>query len=188
MKYYLATFLLLCIFILNASAQDDEVCGMDINEAWGGDTAALNAFLKTCGRIDTVSLDENNKPTKAKPHHQTIKMVMNTGKILKVDSIFFVADVMPQFPGGEKSMLEHLIKNIHYPVTARDKKVQGRVYVQFIIDRDGKVSRAKVIRGIGGGCDEEALRVVKGMPKWIPGKVNESPVQVQFVLPLYFSS
>jgi TonB family protein len=171
-----------------ASAQDEnETCGMDINEAWGGDTAALNAFLKTCGRIDTVNLDEHSKPTKAKPHHQTIKMVLNTGKVVRVDSIFLVADVMPQFQGGESGLFEYLKKNIHYPANAKANKVQGRVYVQFVIERDGKVSRVKILRGIGSGCEEEALRVIKQMPKWSPGKMHDAPVQVQYNLPVKFT-
>ena len=180
-------FIFLFLISLIASAQDDEVCGMDINEAWGGDTAALNAFLKTCGRIDTVSLDEHSKPTKAKPHHQTIKMVLNTGKVVRVDSIFFVADVMPQFPGGESGLVEYLKKNMHCPASAKAKKVSGRVYVQFIIERDGSVSRLKITRGIGNGCDEESLRVVKQMPKWTPGKMRGEPVQVQYTLPVKFT-
>ena len=180
------------IFLFSISAysfaQDNETCGMDADEAWGGDTAAMNKFLKTCGRIDTVSLDEHNKPTKAKPHHQTIKMVLNTGKVLKVDSIFYVADVMPQFPGGESGLFEYLKKNVHYPASAKAKNIQGRVYVQFIIERDGSVSRAKITRGIGSGCEEESLRVIKQMPKWTPGKMHNAPVQVQYTLPVKFPS
>ncbi|HLG35419.1 MAG TPA: energy transducer TonB [Bacteroidia bacterium] len=180
------TLIFLFMISSNASAQDDEVCGMDINEAWGGDTAALNAFLKTCGRIDTVSFDEHNKPTKTNAHHQTIKMVMNTGKVVRVDSIFFVADVMPQFPEGERKWIEYLRKTLQYPSKAKANKVSGRVYVQFVIERDGKVSRAKIIRGIGSGCEEEALRVIKAMPKWTPGKMRGEPVQVQMSMPVNF--
>jgi len=187
MKHLSATFLFLLAILLNVSAQDDEVCGMDINEAWGGDTAALNAFLKTCGRIDTVNLDVNNQPVKTKPHHQRIKMVLNTGKVVRVDSIFFVADDMPQFQGGEKAMFDYLKKNIHYPAKAKANKIQGRVYVQFIIERDGSVSRAKITRGIGNGCDEESLRIIRSMPKWAPGKMRGEAVQVQITMPVKFT-
>lgn len=187
MKTLLTTFIFFLSILFNVSAQDDEVCGMDINEAWGGDTAALNAFLKTCGRIDTVNLDVNNNPVKTKPHHQRIKMVLNTGKVVRVDSIYFVAEVMPQFPGGESGLVEYLKKNMNYPASAKAKKVSGRVYVQFIIERDGSVSRLKVTRGIGNGCDEESLRVVKQMPKWTPGKMRGEPVQVQYTLPVKFT-
>jgi TonB family protein len=191
MKQLALALLFFSGIIFSASAQDEyETCGMDINEAWGGDTAALNAFLKTCGRIDTVNLDEHSKPIEskshAKPHHQTIKMVLNTGKVVRVDSIFHVADVMPQFPGGEKALFDYLKKNIHYPAAAKANKVTGRVYVQFVIERDGKISRAKIIRGIGSGCEEEALRVIKAMPKWTPGKMRGEPVQVQYTLPVNF--
>ena len=188
MKHFSISFIFLFSLILNASAQDNETCGMDADEAWGGDTAAMNKFLKTCGRVDTVSLDEHNKPTKAKPHHQAIKMVLNTGKVVHADSIYFVADVMPQFPGGESGLFEYLKKNVHYPASAKAKNIQGRVYVQFIIERDGSVSRAKITRGIGSGCEEESLRVIKQMPKWAPGKMHNAPVQVQYTLPVKFPS
>lgn len=182
-------FLALSFFLAVSSysfAQDNETCGMDADDAWGGDTAAMNKFLATCGHIDTVSFDEHNKITKAKPHHQTIKMVLNTGKVLKVDSIFMLADAMPKFPGGESQLFEYLKKNIHYPATARTNKIQGRVYIQFVVERDGKISRAKIIRGIGSGCEEETIRVIKAMPKWTPGKVHDTPVQVQLTLPVSF--
>jgi len=187
MKHFAATFFFLFVVLFIVSAQDNETCGMDADEAWGGDTAAMNKFLKTCGRIDTVSFDEHNKPTKAKPHHQTIKMVLNTGKVLHVDSIYFVAEEMPQFPGGDNGLFQYISKSIKYPASAKAKKVQGRVYVQFIVERDGSVSRAKITRGIGSGCDEESLRIVRSMPKWSPGKMNNAPVQVQFTLPVKFT-
>src|SRR5258707_14711453 len=127
MRHFATTFIFFFAMLFNVSAQDNETCGMDADEAWGGDTAAMNKFLKTCGRIDTISFDEHNKPTKANTnqtiHHQTIKMVLNTGKVLKVDSIFFVADEMPKFQGGEAGLFEYLKKNIQYPATAKAKKV-----------------------------------------------------------------
>ena len=187
MKKLLLTLIFLSGYSLSLYAQDDEVCGFNAEEAWGGDTAAMNAFLASCGRIDTVSFDEHNKPAKAKPHHQTIKMVLHSGKVLRTDSIFFVAETMPQFPGGEAALYQYLKKSIVYPAMARQQKVQGRVYVDFIVERDGSVSHVKVKRGLGSGCNEEAARVVAQMPKWTSGKMKDSPVRVQYTVPVKFT-
>ena len=186
-------FLIILVFLSGVTsslyAQDDEVCGFDANEAWNGDTVAMNKFLASCGRIDTVNLDEHNKPTKDKKvaHHQTIKMVLNSGKVLKSDSIFFLTEVMPQFPGGDNGLYQYLKKNVVYPALAKVQKIQGRVYIEFIIERDGSVSHVKVTRGIGGGCDQEAARVVAQMPKWTAGKMKDNPVRVQYTLPVKFT-
>jgi len=191
MKKILFTLILFSGITVHLYAQDDEVCGFSAEEAWGGDTAAMNAFLASCGRIDTVNVDEHNKPVKAKAktkiHHQTIKMVLHSGKVLKSDSIFFVAEKMPQFPGGDNGLFRYLKKNVVVPALARQQKIQGRVYVEFIVERDGSVSHVKVTRGIGGGCNEEAARLVAQMPKWTSGKMNDNPVRVQYTLPVKFT-
>jgi len=189
MKKFLIILVLLSGITGSLYAQDDEVCGFDANEAWNGDTVAMNKFLASCGRIDTVNLDEHNKPTKDKKgvHHQTIKMVLNSGKVLKSDSIFFLTEVMPQFPGGDNGLYQYLKKNVVYPALAKVQKIQGRVYIEFIVERDGSVSHVKVTRGIGGGCDQEAARVVAQMPKWTAGKMKGAPVRVQYTLPVKFT-
>lgn len=101
--------------------------------------------------------------------------------------IFTIVEEMPSFPGGEEKMLEYVAKNIKYPAIARENGITGRVYVNFYIDKDGKVQSAKVVRGIGGGCDEEALRVVRMMPQWKPGKQNGRAVNVNYNLPINFT-
>jgi protein TonB len=100
--------------------------------------------------------------------------------------VFTIVEEMPSFPGGEGKMLEYIAKNIKYPPPARENGIQGRVYVTFVVDKDGKIKDAKVLRGVGGGCDEEALRVVKTMPEWKPGRQNGRNVQVQYNLPVNF--
>ena len=102
------------------------------------------------------------------------------------DSIYQIVDEMPQFPGGEKAMMEYVAKNVKYPQEAKDKEIQGRVFVSFVIEKDGSVNEVKVERGIGGGCDEEAVRVVKAMPKWKPGKQDGKPVRVSYMMPFFF--
>ena len=101
--------------------------------------------------------------------------------------VFTIVEEMPSFPGGEDKMLEYISRNIKYPPVARENNITGRVYVSFVVDKDGKIKDAKILRGIGGGCDEEALRVVKSMPDWKAGRQNGRSVQVQFNLPVNFT-
>jgi protein TonB len=101
--------------------------------------------------------------------------------------VFTVVEEMPTFPGGEEKLFEYLRKNIKFPPVARENGIQGRVFVTFVVDKDGKVKEVKVLRGIGGGCDEEALRVIRSMPDWKAGKQNGRPVQVQYNLPVNFT-
>lgn len=100
--------------------------------------------------------------------------------------IFTVVESMPGFPGGEAARITYLNENIKYPQMARESGIQGRVFVTFVVERDGSVTDVKVLRGIGGGCDEEAVRVIKNMPKWDPGKQRGKPVRVQFNMPILF--
>jgi protein TonB len=93
---------------------------------------------------------------------------------------------MPDFPGGEEELMKFLKSNIVYPQMAKESGIQGTVYVTFVVTKDGKVKDSQVLRGIGGGCDEEALRVVKIMPDWKAGKQNGQAVPVQFNLPIKF--
>ena len=101
--------------------------------------------------------------------------------------IFTIVEEMPSFPGGDAKLIEFIQKNTKYPPVARENGVSGRVFITFIVGKDGKVTDAKVVRGIGAGCDEEALRVIRSMPTWSIGKQNGRPVQVQFTLPVNFS-
>ncbi|MFI5218592.1 MAG: energy transducer TonB [Bacteroidia bacterium] len=102
--------------------------------------------------------------------------------------IFTIVEEMPQFPGGgESALIKYLSENIKYPPIARENGITGTVYVTFIIDKEGRVSDSKILRGIGGGCDEEALRVVNKMPLWKPGRQNGRGVIVQYNLPVRFS-
>jgi periplasmic protein TonB len=92
----------------------------------------------------------------------------------------------PSFKGGQEAMVKFLMENIQYPPEAKKKGVQGTVFVQFVVKADGSVTNVKVLRGIGSGCDEEAFRVVKLMPKWNPGTEKGKPVSVAFNLPIKF--
>jgi protein TonB len=100
--------------------------------------------------------------------------------------VFTIVEEMPSFPGGEAERNKFLAQNIVYPQQATENGIQGTVYVSFVVDSKGNVTDVKVLRGIGGGCDEEALRVVKMMPQWHPGKQNGKNVRVLFNMPIYF--
>ena len=99
---------------------------------------------------------------------------------------FSYVEQMPVFPEGQAAMYKFIYDNITYPEIAKQNGISGQVIVQFVILSDGTLTKAKVIRGIGGGCNEEALRVVNAMPKWNPGKHNGRPVPVTFTLPIKF--
>lgn len=101
------------------------------------------------------------------------------------DVVMF-ADVMPEYPGGTNAMFDFIRKNVKYPESAKEKGIEGRVYVNFVIDKDGSISDIKVLRGLCKEIDEEAVRVVKAMPKWNPGMQDGEPVRVQYTLPFYF--
>ena len=104
----------------------------------------------------------------------------------KEEVIFQVVEQMPEFPGGMQKALEFLGKNIKYPVAAQQAKIEGRVIVQFVIERDGSVSDVKVMRGVNSELDAEAIRVVSMMPKWIPGKQRGKAVAVKYTMPIMF--
>lgn len=117
----------------------------------------------------------------------------------KVDKIFQVVEDAPLFPGCEKEkkadrktcadskLFKYLSENLEYPVIARENGITGRVILSFVVEKDGGITDVKVLRGIGGGCDEAAKEVVENMPKWNPGKQRGRPVRVQFTLPVAFT-
>ena len=92
----------------------------------------------------------------------------------------------PEFPGGEKAFARYLSRNLKYPYMAVESNITGRVWVSFIIEKNGSLSDVKVVRGIGGGCDEEAVRVLKKAPAWAPGMQNGRAVRVAYTMPIHF--
>jgi protein TonB len=108
-------------------------------------------------------------------------------EVVEEPEIFQVVEDPPQFPGGEEELFKYLGKSIQYPPMAKDAGVSGVVYVTFVVNEDGSISDVEVLRGIGAGCDKEAIRVVKNMPKWKPGKQRGKSVKVQFNLPIRFT-
>lgn len=109
--------------------------------------------------------------------------------IPRIDSegVYLVPDEMPKFPGGMQAMMKYLSTNVKYPVEAQKKGVSGRVIIQFVVMEDGTLGQEKVVRGVDPLLDEEALRVVKAMPKWTPGVADGKTVKVRFTIPVMFS-
>ncbi len=122
-----------------------------------------NLYAQVMGRVDSVAVTESS------------------GEVL------MYAEQMPEFPGGEEGVWKFLGDNLNYPDKARNKGIEGKVWTSFVIDKNGVVKDIEIVSGIGGGCDEEALRVLKLMPAWKPGIQNGIPVNVKFRFPINFA-
>ena len=117
---------------------------------------------------------------------QKVEIIQEKRKEEKKEQVFRHVEQMPEFPGGEAALMKYINDNIRYPVMAIENGVQGRVTVQFVVTKDGSVGNVTVLRGVDRNLDEEAVRVCKTLPKFIPGKQNGQPVNVWFTLPVTF--
>ncbi|MFA5196321.1 MAG: energy transducer TonB, partial [Bacteroidales bacterium] len=136
-----------------------------------------------------INQDDLNKTTTNIIEEEVVIEEDNSDKVIEEvieTPIFTVVEEMPSFPGGDEARIKFLKENINYPQMAKESGIQGTVYVTFVVDEKGKVTDVRVLRGIGGGCDEEAVRVVKLMPSWNAGKQSGKAVRVQFNMPIRF--
>lgn len=131
-----------------------------------------------------VEADQSTVIEKYVPY---VPPVVNEEEEIKEEQVFVVVESMPSFPGGQAELMKYLSANLKYPSAAKEIGISGRVFLTFVVEKDGSVTDIQILRGIGGGCDEEAIRVVKSMPKWIPGKQRSVPVRVRFNLPVKFT-
>lgn len=185
----------------NKSTQTEKV--LEFNDSLG------NAFLDETGTGSFKVTDENGdltegtytkglkdkiwKTTNVKKN-ETYFDEYDAGKYVKGKTIdsdgkttsYDVQDALPTFKGGLHAFGSFLSSNLRYPNEARDANVQGRVFIQFVVEKDGSLVDTKVIRGIGSGCDEEALRVINKSPKWNPGTQRGKPVRVSYTVPIFF--
>ena len=104
----------------------------------------------------------------------------------ETDEIFTIVEQQPAFKGGVAAFYAYVGKKMKYPSQARRMGIEGKVFVQFVVGKDGSISEVKIMRGIGAGCDQEAIRVIKTSPAWSPGKQRGKPVKVRMVLPITF--
>jgi protein TonB len=131
-----------------------------------------------------VTIDaEADQKTVVEEYHAPV----SEEKEVEETEIFTVVEESPGFPGGDEARIKFLQENIKYPTMARESGIQGTVYVTFVVEKGGNVSDVKILRGIGGGCDEEAIRVIRAMPRWNPGKQRGKSVRVQFNMPIKFT-
>ena len=133
-----------------------------------------------CQPANGEAVEQEEIPFEATKVDESAPLAANT------DEVFKVVEVDPEFPGGEEALYKYLAENIKYPVMAKNNKVEGRVYITFVIEKDGTVSDAKVLRSVNEELDAEALRVINAMPKWKPGMQQGVPVRVQYNIPITF--
>jgi len=103
------------------------------------------------------------------------------------EEFFMVVENMPEFPGGDLGLMQYIQKNVRYPPIAKEYNITGKVYVSFIVDKTGNVTNVKIVRGVDKNLDAEAMRVVKSLPKYKPGKQRGKPVRVMFTIPINFT-
>ena len=104
----------------------------------------------------------------------------------KNQKVFDIVEQMPEYPGGQAALFEYLSKNIKYPADAEKKKVEGKVFVTFVVDTDGKITDVSLMRKVFPSLDAEAIRVISAMPNWIPGKQKGQVVRVKYTVPIIF--
>jgi len=120
------------------------------------------------------------------------EMVLKCGEVVVEPQVFDtvqvygIAEQMPMFPGGDKALAKFVTDSLRYPAEARAMGIQGRVVVQFVIERDGSIDSIKVVKKVSPELDAEAVRIVKAMPKWIPGRQNGFPIRMKYVIPITF--
>jgi protein TonB len=115
-----------------------------------------------------------------------LSLYAQTGEYKRVEA-FPTPEEMPAFPGGEEKCNQYIKDNLKYPQEAITNEIEGKVWVNFIIDKDGTINNISVIRGLSKECDAEAIRIIQNMPKWLPGKTNGIPVATKLNLPIRFT-
>lgn len=129
--------------------------------------------------IEQICLYKNGKIIK-------VKSLNSDGSELTAKDTFDLVDQMPEFPGGQEAMMRFLSSKLNYPAKARENNIQGRVILQFVINKEGFLSDTEVLKSVNEDLENEAIRVVEMMPNWIPGKQDGVPVAVRFTLPIVF--
>lgn len=147
-------------------------------------TTIINIVEDNVDIDDEITIDAEANATTQVQEYVPVK---HEEEVIEEAEIFQIVESMPEFPGGDVARMQFLHDNIKYPQIARESGIQGTVYVTFVVEKDGRVTDIRVLRGIGGGCDEEAIRVIKAMPRWAPGKQRGKPVRVQFNMPIKFT-
>lgn len=137
-------------------------------------------------------LDSNLKaqnvvnPTNEKDNITILRAVGDDSTVSDKEKVYQVVEQQPSFPGGREELFKYLAYNVKYPIDAAEKKIEGRVLVTFVVEHDGSISNVNVANSVYPSLDKESIRVVSGMPKWIPGKANGKTVRVKYTIPITF--
>lgn len=143
----------------------------------------LGAMLILSSAVADIKLGAGQTPGGEKNNPLMFSIKNKSDSVQSLASV----DVLPEFPGGQKGWGTYLSQNLKYPEEAKKQNITGRVIAQFIVQKDGSLSDLKILRGIGAGCDQETLRVLKNSPKWIPGTKNGKKVAVSYIMPIVFT-
>jgi len=149
-------------------------------------TETENNTDKTVKSLSNVSTKTTDKSGKVVSNNKNAELTTKT-TTNDNNNVFFIVEDMPEFPGGEKALRNFIATNVKYPVKAQENGIQGKVYISFVVNKTGKVTDAKVVRGVDPSLDKEALRVVNNLPKWKPGKQRGKKVNVNYTLPISFA-
>ena len=133
-----------------------------------------------------MNFDQGTDDLNIVREHKNEVIVEEKKPVVEETKVFTSVEQMPQFPGGEAELLKWISTHIKYPAIAMENNVQGKVVVQFVVTRDGSIGEVKIARGKDPDLDKEAMRVVKTLPKFIPGKMNGQAVNVWYTLPINF--
>ena len=154
-------------------------------------TVSQNSNKETTAKSEIKKSDQRLAQSgKKEPQKQQIKytapVVLDSKTTSNGEPCYTVVEKQPTFQGGQEGLIKFLVENIKYPAEAKEKGIEGKVFVSFVVMANGSVKDVKILKGIGGGCDEEAMRVISMMPKWNPGTEKGKPVNVAFNLPISF--
>ncbi|MDR6560832.1 MULTISPECIES: energy transducer TonB [unclassified Arcicella] len=166
-------------FMAPVIVEDDKVTELPPDQETLNNTDAKIGSVTQDGDTGEIPVDD---PDKFKTGEGTAPVEVKA----EVETEFLSVEVMPEYAGGNAALAKFLQKNLRYPRNASDAGIGGKVYVQFVVGKDGNISNIDILKGLGFGCDEEAQRVIKLMPRWNPGKQSGRNVTVKFTLPIVF--
>nr|WP_246205964.1 energy transducer TonB [Fulvivirga aurantia] len=135
----------------------------------------------------TVDFDVEITEEEAISYEEPVAIEMEEPVEEVAEEIFTIVEDPPAPEGGLQAFFKYVGEEINYPAGARRLGIEGKVFVQFVVNTDGSLTDVVVIKGIGGGCDEEAIRVIKNAPHWAPGKQRGQPVRVRMMIPIFFT-
>ncbi len=155
-----------------------------------GDSSAIQSLRNLLSKNPDIKLTVSGSELKVMPKSKNVNESVVTGdgneELAKQEEVFFIVEEMPEYPGGELALRQFIAREIKYPAVASQQGIQGKVYVNFVVEADGSIGRLKVARGVDPSLDREALRVVSVLPKWTPGKQRGKNVAVSYTVPINF--